>query len=196
MFGCAGAFAAIAFTIGFVFSLCSDFDGTADKHLLAGTVVAAITFVAVLVCAHSDYAIRKEKVREVRKKLLGRSNLSDEDCAAHFPETDSTLLAQTRHAIAQFFDVPASKIPVGDLHTELQLTKLEPEFHTFVFLQVFAARHVVPLPYRFQTDDFRTIGDLASKIQRLLDSFASVSPDSPPQWHPIEPKPTSSPTAR
>jgi hypothetical protein len=135
-------------------------------------MTAAMAFVAASILWYRDQAQHRRAVRTVRQRLLARSDMIDADYLAHFPNVDSLLLAQTRRAVSQFFDVPPEKIHPSDrLREDLQFDRLQPSFHTFVVYHVLEARKVTPQLFEFRTRDLADLGDLANEIQRILGGF-------------------------
>jgi hypothetical protein len=171
MIGCAGMIAAVAFIFGLIGSLFAT-EATFGQRLIMALMPAAMAFVATLILIARDDARHAGTMRAVRQMILARPDVSDHDFLAHFPGTDPTLIAQTRQAISQFFDVPAQKIhPTDNLHHDLQFNTLEPSFHSFVVYHVLNARNVAPQPFTFNTGELTNVGDFAEEIQRVLDGF-------------------------
>lgn len=177
MIGCAGMIAAVAFVFGIIGSLFATEANLAERLMIA-TMPAAMAFIAALILFSRDHARHTGTMRTVRQMLLARHDISDGDYLAHFPDADSILVAQTRQAVSQFFDVPAEKIhPNDNLRKDLQFETLEPRFHSFVVYHVLDARNVAPQPFTFNTGDLTDLGDLAHEIQRVLDGFDTAKTD-------------------
>jgi hypothetical protein len=176
MIGCAGMIAAVAFIFGVIGSLFAT-KASLTERLMIALIPAACAFVAALILFTRDHARHTSTMRAVRNMLLARNDVNDHEFFAHFADTDSTLIAQTRQAISGFFDVPAKKIHATDrLHNDLRFGTLEPAFHSFVVYHVLNVRNVVPHPFTFNTADLTDIGDLAKEIQRVLDGLDTPAP--------------------
>src|SRR5207249_3734495 len=140
---------------------------------LIALMPAAMAFVAALLLFSRDYARHARTLRRVRTKLIVRDDSSDDEFSRQFPNADFTTMQQTRHAIAQFFNVPVAKIHSTDtLDGDLEITTLEPSFHSFVVYHVLNVRNVQPQPFAFNTGNLNDIGDLVAEIQRVLDGIA------------------------
>jgi len=177
MIGCAGMIAGVAFVFGIVGSLFATEAGLAERLMIA-LMPAALAFIAALLLFARDHARHTATMRMVRQMLLARQDISDGDYLAHFPEADSTLIAQVRQAVSELFDVPAQKIhPTDSLRNDLRFYALEPYFHSFVVYHVLAARNITPRSFTFNTGALTDIGDLAKEAQRVLDGFDSAKQD-------------------
>lgn len=175
--GCAGALAAVAFLIGLVCSLFAN-GATFGERMTMATMPAGMTFVAALFLLVRDRWRFASTMRSVRRRLLARLDMSDAQFVEHFPTSEPSLVAQTRQAIAAFFNVPVQKIHSTDsLRKDLGFEALEPGFHSFVALHVLAARKVEPQPFLFHTGDLSDIGDLINEMQRVLDRVRAVDQD-------------------
>jgi hypothetical protein len=175
MIGCAGMIAAVAFVFGVIGSLFAT-EASLGERLMIALMPAAMAFIAAFLLFSRDHARHVATMRSVRRMLLDREDINDSDYLAQFPDADSTLIAQTRRAVSEFFDVPVQKIhPTDSLRKDLRFDTLEPGFHSFVVYRVFAARNVEPQPFAFNTSDLSNIGDLSNEIQRVLDSFKSAN---------------------
>ena len=176
MIGCAGMIAAVAFIFGVIGSFFATQANLAERLMIA-LMPAALAFVAALLLFTRDHARHTSAMRAVRRMLVARSDVNDHDFFARFPDADSALIAQTRRAIAQFFDVPPQKLRAADsLHNDLQCGTLEPAFHSFVVYHVLNARNVEPQPFALNTADLDDIGGLAQEIQRVLDGLDNPKP--------------------
>ena len=177
MIGCSAMIAVVAFVFGAIGSLFVS-DATFTERLMFALMPAAMTFIAAFFLGYRDQALHRTAMQTVRKRLMTRADLNEIDYLAHFPNSDSTLLAQTRRAVSQFFDVPPEKIHPSDrLREDLQFDRLQPSFHTFVVYHVLEARKVTPQPFAFHTRDLADLGDLANEIQRILDGFDQAKTD-------------------
>jgi len=166
--------AAPAFVFGLIIALLTT-EASLAERLMIPPMIAAIVFIAALVCFAWDYARHTRTRRVVRQALLEREDVEDDVFAAVFPDVDTTLVTQTRHAVAQFFHVPAAKVhPADKLVDDLHFDALEPSFHSFVVYHVLNARDVHPQRFLFNTGNLNDIGDLAAKIQRVLDAADSA----------------------
>jgi hypothetical protein len=178
LIGCAFLIAVVAFLFGLIVSLFGA-DATMGERLLMAVMVAGMAFVAALLLLWRDRARHKAAVKSVRKRLLERKDIGDAEYLAAFQGADVTLIAQTRRAVADFFDVPVQKIhPTDNLRQDFKFAVFEPGFHSFVLVHVFKARGVQPKPFGFRTSHLATIGDLANEIQRVLDGFESGHVDN------------------
>src|SRR5262249_46642819 len=109
-------------------------------------------------------------MRSVRECLLAGADSSDEQFLSLRPCDDSSLLLETRAAIAQFFDVPCDKIQRNvRLIEDLHVNELEPGFHTVVVEILMAARFTEPRSYRFTMARIHSIDDLTRAIRQVLD---------------------------
>jgi hypothetical protein len=170
--GCAGILAIIAFAL--VFAGMSLFGHTnLQERAFGSAMTAALTFVASLLLFLRDqqqFIVTKRKVRE---KLLTRTNLGESVFLSKFPISDTITLANTRIAVAKFFDVPPEKIyPDDNLCVDLLFDKLEPAFHSFVANSVFIAQNLNIKSFWFRTAGLVNINDLAVEIQQAIDRSA------------------------
>lgn len=171
MIGCAGVIGAVAFLFGMIGSLFAT-EATFAERMMMALMVAGMAFIAALLLCLRDEAQDWATRRSVRRMLLDRQDVSDAEFVKHFRDTDPTLIAQTRRAVAEFFNVPVQKIhPTDTLRNDLKVDTLEPGFHSFVIFHVLGARNVEPQRFVFHTGDLADIGDLAREIQRVLDGF-------------------------
>ena len=178
MIGCAGMIAAVAFVIGVIGSLFAS-EANIGERLMMASITAALAFVAALILLARDYKRHTSTMRSVRQTLLARQDVHDRDFLAHFPGLDATLIAQTRQAIAQFFDVPAAKIhPTDHLRNDLRFETFEPNFHAFVVYHVLDARNVQPQMFSFNPGSLTDVASLATGIQRVLDEFETSKPSN------------------
>lgn len=163
---------AVAFVFGAIGSLFAT-GATLAERLMISIMPAAIAFVAALLLFTRDRARHSAALHEVRRVLAARDDVADQDFLACFPDIDSTLLRQTRVAIAEFFGVSTEKIhPTDRLHEDLRLGTFDPDFHSFVVYQVLSARMVELRPFTFRTAGMADVGDLAKEIQRVLDRLS------------------------
>lgn len=171
--------AAVAFVFGVIGSLFATGATLAERFMIS-LVPAALAFVAALLLFTRDRARHSMALREVRRVLAARDAVADQDFLAYFPDIDSTLLSQTRVALAEFFDVPPQKIhPTDRLHEDLRFGTLDPAFHSFVVYHVLSARMVEPQPFTFRTARMADIGDLAKEIQRVLNRLDKPNRGTP-----------------
>jgi hypothetical protein len=171
LIGCSGAFALVAFIIGFTVSLFVRDASWMDRLTMAITP-AVIAFVAVLLLASRDSAKHSATMRSVRNNLLAGVDTSDDDFISSRPFDDATLLRKTREAISRFFDVPTDKIRRDvELIHELHVDKLEPSFQFYVVEAVIASHEIEPKPFRFSMAGLETIDDLAEAIRNVLDGL-------------------------
>jgi hypothetical protein len=86
----------------------------------------------------------------------------------------------TRTAIANFFDVPASKINRDvNLVADLQVKNFEPGFQFAVVGSVVAQQSIEPRMFGFSMAGLETIDDLVMAIRRVLDDLEKCSNDLP-----------------
>lgn len=174
--GCAGMIAAVGFALGIVGSLFAT-EASIGERLLRAALTGAITFVAALLLFARDYRRQSSTRRAVRQTLLARRGAQDDEFSVRFPAADPALIAQTRQAISQFFDVPAEKIhPTDNVHSDFHADIFEPGFHTFVVYRVLNALNVAPAPFTFSLANISDVADLANEIQRVLDGFGTADP--------------------
>ncbi len=132
LIGCSGAFALVAFVIGFAVSLFVR-DATWTDRLTMAVLPAALTFVAVLLLSSRDSVQHSSTMQSVRSALLAGDDTSDDDFVSSRPFENATLLLETRKAISRYFDVPTVKVSRGvRLIHDLHVDKLERSFQFFV----------------------------------------------------------------
>ena len=120
MIGCAAMIGIVAFVIGLIAAVIAN-DPTFPHPLIVGAMTGGMTFVAALILVARDRGRHTSTIRNVRQVLLARQDINDGDYLAHFPDANSTLVAQTRQAVSDFFDVPVQKIhPTDSLRDDLQ----------------------------------------------------------------------------
>ena len=81
MIGCAGVLALVAFILGLPFSLFFTVDHWSHRLLIA-CMPAACTFVATILLCLRDDSSHNENIAIVRRSLLDRVDMSDEEFAA------------------------------------------------------------------------------------------------------------------
>jgi hypothetical protein len=171
MFGCAGVLALIAYLLGLPFSLFFTVDHWSHRLLIA-CMPAAFTFVATILLCLRDHSSQNESIAFVRRSLLDRENISDDEFVAHDSNSNPKLLLQTRDAIAKFFDVPASKLrPNDDLRAVLRADKLEPSFEFYVVESVISDNTDSLEPFMFGMEGLANIVDLSVAIEKMLEGF-------------------------
>ena len=172
---CAAGFI-VACTLPFVWLLFWSEAILADRLIIA-LMAGVSTFVAALILFTRDRARHFSTLRVVRKNLLARDDIHEQEFLAHFQEADSQLIAQIRLAIGKYFDVPPQKILANDsIPDDLQIGKLEPDFHSFVLCQIFHFRNIEPKRFTFNTASLAHIGGLYKEIQRILGGMDSPKP--------------------
>jgi hypothetical protein len=166
--GCAAMIAAVAFVIGLIGALVAN-DANFGPLMMA-SMAATMAFVAALLLFSRDRARHRLAIRNVRELLLSRRDVSDTDFEAHFPHRDSSLVIQCRHAVSQFFDVPAEKIfPTDDLNTDLRFNVIKPGVHWYVVSFVLHARNIPPRRFSIRTSGLNSFDNLVQEIQGILD---------------------------
>jgi hypothetical protein len=169
MIGCAGMIAAIAFLLGLIGSLFVN-EVNLFQRLMIALMPAALGFVAALLLLTRDRLRHTATMRDVRRMLLARRDVNDDEFIAQFPAADATFLAQIRQALSQFFDVPAEKIYATDnLNKDLRFSTFEPAIHCYVVYHILNAHDMAHQAFKFNTADLSDIADLAQEIQRVLD---------------------------
>jgi hypothetical protein len=162
--------AGLAFLCGFGSTLPIP-DATLELRLTAGVMTAFVTFAAALGLGLRDWAVKSIHLRRARKHLLQSMDTSDE---AFCCGGGSVLLLDIRRAIAQFFDVPASKVRRDvDLVRDLGTHCLEPDFHFSVVQTVLATQNVEPRDFWFTMQGVTTIDALAEAIEDVLREWKS-----------------------
>lgn len=169
--GCSGTIAGIGFVIGFVTSL-FDRDASWADRLIQSGMVSAISFVAALFLSCSDSLRHKTARRKACAALSNGEDTSDEEFLSLLPNENPELLLATRKAVANFFDVPTTKIHrTVELVDDLHVGSLEPMFRLSVVGSMITRQSQSPQPYSFSMDGIATIDDLAAAIQNVLDGF-------------------------
>ncbi|MBN2294364.1 MAG: hypothetical protein JXM70_18190 [Pirellulales bacterium] len=171
LIGCSGAIAFIVFIIGFVVSLFVG-EATWTERITVGAMPAAVVFIVVLLLFMRDSARQSASIRSTRNHLLACGDKSDDIFISSFSTDNALLLLETRKAIAQFFDVPTSKI-ARDVHLidELHVDRLEPSFQFYVVNSVIASQPVEPKPFAFDMAGLESIDDLAYAIRKVIDGL-------------------------
>lgn len=176
MVGCSVKIAVVAFMFGLIGSLFATEAGPGERLMLA-MMPAGMAFVAAMILFSRDYLRQTRTIRLVRQALLIRVDVSDAEFVAHFPTVDTTLLVQTRQAVARFFGVPPAKVhPTDQLRQDLQFETLEPGFHSFVVHDVLYARQLPLHPFTFRTGHLKSIGDLAAEIHAVFNACYCSGP--------------------
>jgi hypothetical protein len=171
IFGCGGMIAAVAFVIGMIVSFFAT-DVTVGEKLALAVMTAAMAFVAAVLLMYRDHFRHTVARRAVRRMLLARQDMVDRDYSVNSPDSDPTLIAQTRQAVAAFFDVPIEKVSIDDnLREDLNFEALEFGFHTCVVYHVLEVRNSVPRFFTFNADKLVNVRDMASEIGRVIDDF-------------------------
>jgi hypothetical protein len=177
--GCAAIVAAVAFVPGLISSLLAAGVPLPGRVMIA-LMPAGLAFVVALLLLSRDYLRRKRTFRRVRVRLMARDNIGDDEFLRRFPNSDLTLVQQTRAAIARFFGVPVEKIRATDrLRDDFEFTVLEPWLLFFVLDHVVNARNVQRKPstrFTFRTGKTDDFGDFVAEIQRVLDGLGDPMP--------------------
>lgn len=180
MLGCAGIIALMFLPFG-VLMAAMVAKATFPERIILALMPSGLAFIATLILAMRDRMRHVTRARILRSHLLNRHDVNESEFLTHFPNVDPELICQTRQAVAEYFDVPATKIhPSDDLRDDLQFENFEPDFHSFVLYRVLVARHLEPAPsqmFSFQTNGLVNLGDLANEVQRVLDGLKYTAND-------------------
>lgn len=172
MIGCAAIVGGVGFVIGLVFAMLLN-DPNVPHPLLAGAITGGIAFVAALLLSSRDSSRFKSARQRVRDRLLARADVGDDEFCGGFPSCDTTLLLQTRDAVAAFFEVPPTRIHARDqFETDFESKSLGPTLPMSAVHHVLARRGVKLGSFSL-TDDIGDLGDLAARIQGILDGLES-----------------------
>jgi hypothetical protein len=113
----------------------------------------------------------------VRRKLLNRDDVDETTFAARFPDSDPMLLAETRRAVAEYFDVPAGRIhPTDRIREDLELDSLNPGLY-FALAKIVEARGLKTAGLQFRIKNLHDINDLAAELQRIIDQARAERKD-------------------
>ncbi len=168
-----------AFVIAFVITLFNP-DMTWIQRLAGAGCMAATVFVAAFMLGLRDHQNQRRASTKVRKQLLESPDTSDKAFIDQRPTDEPELMIRTRTAIANFFDVPATKINRDvNLVADLQVNNFEPGFQFAVVDSVIAQQPVERRMFGFSMAGLETIDDLVIAIRRVLDDFEKCSDDVP-----------------
>ena len=81
---------------------------------------------------------------------------------------DNSLVLDIRHAIAEFFAVPPTKIHPNDALDEYQYKVFDPWLHRFVIARVLEKRQRGVGRFWFPEQPLKDLGDFAQEIQRVV----------------------------
>ena len=136
--GCSFVLAIIGFVIGFGCSLALTTAAFQD-HLMYGTMVGGVTFLAAIILAANDRREFARAKRFLKKSIASRAPVSDAEFVAHFPHHDEEMLLHVRKALGKFYAVDALKIhPTDRLAADLRFHDLEPSLHMSLAATLFA----------------------------------------------------------
>jgi hypothetical protein len=169
MLGCSAIVGAVFFLVAIVPLLFVTGMGLGERFLMAA-MVGGMAFLACLLLACRDTMAFHSVRRRVQRRLLRRSDMSNEEFCRAFPQHDSQLILDVRSAIAAFFQVPLTKIhPTDNLVNDLAIQALAPSFPSFVADRVLAARHIVSSPRRVvRLPSSEEFGEFVHEVQRIL----------------------------
>jgi len=92
---------------------------------------------AVLLLSARDFVGLGRRIRAVRKRLLRREEMSEEQFREEFPHWSVDTAVSTRKALAKFFEVPPRIIYPNDELDEIYLfSKFEPQLRFFLVAEV------------------------------------------------------------
>lgn len=172
--GCSTLLACAAFLIAFIGALIV-VEGSLTEQLAMSFMASAFTFVAALILSSRDRVRYAYSMRSIRQMLLNRHDTSELVFSEQFPTVEPSLVSQTRHAIAHFFDVPPEKIyATDDLRRDFQFELLEPAFHSVVVFHVLKARRIEPDAFMFNSGTVSTLADLMIELRRIIDGLESA----------------------
>jgi len=167
----AACVAVVAFVVGMA-GTCFFTVRSFSERLIMPAIMASTTFLAVFSLGFRDRARYSRTFGSVRRSLLARADVCQE-CNAGIADVEDALLAQTRQAVAEFFDVPLLKIcPTCKLYRDLKIEKLEPGFQFIVIDRVLGMRNVaIEEQFIVSTCQPQTFADVAIHIQGLIQSI-------------------------
>ncbi len=166
-------FGAVFFLLGLIVSWISAGEVPGSIHLQGGALTAGIAFVASLLLMLRDGSDQSVRYRNVRRRLLPREDVEDQELVASVDPADRELTIEMRRRLAQWFGVPATKIR---LHDDLEILAFN-DFIPMIYLAVmsdFCQRHQISRIGRFPKTTLKTVADLVSEAKTLL-AFASES---------------------
>ncbi|MEW4487104.1 hypothetical protein AB1L42_03435 [Thalassoglobus sp. JC818] len=132
----------MALTIAFVALLCGGLgslfaqDAGLRERIFMAVMTSAMAFVATLILGLRDLFRFRKASRQTRQRILERPDFFEAEFYSK-ADIDPELMKIVREAIAQFFDVPVSKIrPTDNFETDLHIDPTEFNFQHFVILKV------------------------------------------------------------
>lgn len=130
-------------------------------------MAASMAFVAASLLIFRDHRRRLTAKQRVRRLLLRWEDFTEQAPERH--SIESSLLVQTRKAVADFFDVPMNKIRPTDNFELLEAKAFEPHFHFFVIEHVLRQRHLDVGAFTIRLEETESVADFARKIHEILE---------------------------
>ncbi|TWT52202.1 hypothetical protein KOR42_30700 [Thalassoglobus neptunius] len=132
----------MALVVAFVALLCGGLgslfaqDAGPGERILMALMTSATAFVATLILGLRDLIRFRRDSRRTQQHLLERPDFFEAEFRSE-ADVDPELMKVVREAIAQFFDVPVSKIrPTDNFETDLHIDPTEVNFQHFVIRTV------------------------------------------------------------
>jgi len=177
--GCAAVFGVPVFFFFVALLLATDLPASEmphPNHILGRVILALMTAVcislAVFLCLVWDNTRDSSDHRRVRRRLLTRPDVTDEDFVSQLSEFDPELLLRIRQGVANIYGVPALKIhPADRLDDALRFHRLGPGTWSYLLRIVLAGKEIPPQVVAFGSTDAEDIAGLAAEARRLLDQL-------------------------